>query len=117
LAVCAAAGFFPLPFKGRVALLGIAQRSIRIKYDQKSRKDTRVKPLPESIKTIGNWIQVKRREKNLTRCHLSLKMGIATALVQSWENGIQQPDGQQLEDLAYVLGFNFKHFETLERFQ
>ena len=65
--------------------MGIAQRSIRLNHTQKSRKDTRVKPLPVSIKTIGDWIQVKRREKNLTRFHLALKMGIATSLVCSWE--------------------------------
>ena len=98
---------------GRVALLGIAQRTIRIKCAQKSRKDPRVKPLPESIKTIADLIQVKRMEKNLTRCHLAAKMGIATSLVCSWESSIRQPDNQQLEILSSILGFNAKDFETL----
>jgi ribosome-binding protein aMBF1 (putative translation factor) len=93
--------------------LGIAQRSIRVKYTHKSRKDPRVKPLLESIKAIGDWIQIKRREKNLTRCHLAVKMGIATSLVCSWESSIRQPDSQQLELLSSILGFNAKHFETL----
>jgi len=61
----------------------------------------------------NDWIQVKRREKNLTRCHLALKMGIATALIQSWEDGTSQPNGQQLEILSSVLGLNAKLFETL----
>jgi ribosome-binding protein aMBF1 (putative translation factor) len=107
-----AAANSPSPWR-RVALLGIAQRTIRIKYAQKSRKDPRVKPLPVSIKAIGDWIQVKRREKNLTRCHLALKMGIATVLIQSWEDGTSQPNGQQLEVLSSVLGLNAKLFETL----
>jgi len=71
--------------------LGIAQRTIRIKYAKKSRKDPMVKPLPESIKTIADWIQVKRMEKNLTHCHLAAKMGVATSLICSWESSIRQP--------------------------
>jgi len=86
--------------------LGIAQRQIRINYAQKSRTQQRSKPLPTSIQTIGDWIQVKRQEKNLTSGHLAAKMGIATALVRSWENGTSQPDSQQLKVLARLLGFN-----------
>jgi ribosome-binding protein aMBF1 (putative translation factor) len=84
--------------------LGIAQRQIRIKYAQKSRKQRRSKPLPMSIKTIGDLIQVKRHEKNLTPGHLALKMGIATSLVHSWEDGTAQPDNRQLKTLAGILG-------------
>ena len=62
-----------LPLLRRVALLGIAQRQIRIKYAQNSRKQQRSKPLPASIQTIGDWIQVKRMEKNLSPCHLAAK--------------------------------------------
>jgi len=90
---------------GRVALLGIAQRQIFIRFSQKTRKQPHAKPLPESIKTIGDWIQVKRREKNLTPCHLAAKMGIATALVQSWEDGTSQPNERQLNVLTDILEF------------
>jgi transcriptional regulator with XRE-family HTH domain len=62
--------------------------------------------LPASIKTIGDLIRVKRRERNLTRYHLAIKMGIATALVRSWENGTSQPDNRQLEFLAKFLRFD-----------
>jgi ribosome-binding protein aMBF1 (putative translation factor) len=58
-----------------------------------------------SIKSLGDWIQVKRHEKNLTPGHLAAKMGIAAILVRSWENGTVQPDNGQLEILASVLGF------------
>jgi len=40
-------------------------------------------------------------------------MGIATALVYSWEGNIQRPDCQQSKVLASVLGFEAKNFETL----
>ena len=89
-----------------VALLGIAQRQIRIKFSHKLRKLNHAKPLPESIKTVAEWIQVKRQEQNLTHSHLAVKMGIATALVRSWEDGTIQPDNRQLEVLANLLGFD-----------
>jgi ribosome-binding protein aMBF1 (putative translation factor) len=97
--------FSPSP-RRRVALLAFAQRRIRIKYAQNSRKQQRSKPLPVSIKTVGDWIQVKRTEKNLTPGHLAAKMGIATALVRSWEDGTILPDNRQLEVLANLLEFD-----------
>jgi DNA-binding transcriptional regulator YiaG len=86
--------------------LGIAQRQIRIKFSHKLRKCQRSKPLPTSIQTLGDWIQVKRQEKKLTPSHVAAKMGIATALVCSWENGTTQPDDRQLEILANLLDFD-----------
>jgi ribosome-binding protein aMBF1 (putative translation factor) len=88
-----------------IALLGIAQRQIRIKFSQKTRKQKNYKPLPDSIKTVGDWIQVKRQEKNLTPGHLAAKMGIATALILSWEDGNSKPDSQQMKALASVFGY------------
>jgi ribosome-binding protein aMBF1 (putative translation factor) len=89
---------------GRVALLGIAQRQIRVKYSDNLRNPEPSKPLPASIKTMGDWIHVKRCEKNFTPGHLALKMGITAGLVLAWEEGAGQPNEQQLEVLAKVLG-------------
>jgi len=60
--------------------------------------------LSVNIKTIADWIKVKRMEKNLTPGHLAAKMGIATALVRSWEDASSQPDSKQSQDLANYLG-------------
>jgi hypothetical protein len=40
-------------------------------------------------------------------------MGIATALVLSWENGSSQPDNRQLEMLARTLGFDPAKYEVV----
>jgi transcriptional regulator with XRE-family HTH domain len=53
---------------------------------------------------IGDWIQFKRQEKNLTPGHVAAKMGVATALIRSWENGIAQPNRQQFEALVSSFG-------------
>jgi ribosome-binding protein aMBF1 (putative translation factor) len=84
--------------------LGIAQRQIRLKFNQNPRKWQTSSPA--SIKTVGDLIRVKRRERNLTRYHLAIKMGIPTALVRSWEDGTIQPENRQLELLANLLGFD-----------
>jgi DNA-binding transcriptional regulator YiaG len=95
---------FPLPLTGRVLQLGFAHCSIRIQFSPKTRKQNHVKPLPDSIQTIGDWIQVKRVEKNLTPYQLGAKMGFASALIRSWESGASQPDDCQLKVLAGLLG-------------
>ena len=93
-----------------VALLGIAQRLVSIKYAQKPRKQKWAKALPVSIKTIGDWIKVKRLEKNITSGHVALKMGIATSVVLSWEDGSAQPNDWQLKFLRDFLGFDYPTF-------
>jgi transcriptional regulator with XRE-family HTH domain len=60
--------------------------------------------LSVSIKTIGEWIQVKRFEKNMTPGHLATKMGIARSLICSWEAGASQPDSHQLKGLMHFFG-------------
>ena len=54
--------------------------------------------------TLGGWIQAKRTERNLIPGHLAVKMGIAQAVVRSWEDGSRQPDGLQLAVLERVFG-------------
>ena len=60
----------------RVALLGIAQRSIRVKFKQKKGPFSPHNQLPQSIQSLGDWIKAKRIGKKLTPGHLALKMGI-----------------------------------------
>jgi ribosome-binding protein aMBF1 (putative translation factor) len=91
---------------GESSSVGYCTTAIRIKYARNQEKRKQAKLLPGSIKTIGGLIQVKRMEKNLMPGHVAAKMGIATALVRSWENGASQPDNRQVEVLANLLGFD-----------
>jgi ribosome-binding protein aMBF1 (putative translation factor) len=84
--------------------LGIAHRSIRTPYEHKLRKQKGFKPLPASIKTLGEWIQVGRQENRLSPYHLAEKMGIASALVKSWESGECEPDQRQRQMLCGIFG-------------
>jgi DNA-binding transcriptional regulator YiaG len=98
--------------RGRVALLGIAQRTVRVKYTANRGNQKRAKALELNMRTVGDWLKVKRLEKNLTRGHAAAKMGIATSLVCSWESSTQLPDSNQLKILTAVLGFDAKDFYT-----
>lgn len=89
-----------------VALMGIAQRRVAVKYGQKSRGLKHINALETNVKTLGDWIKAKREAKNLTPSHLAARMGIAAAVVCSWECNTQLPSNQQLVDLSSLLEFN-----------
>jgi DNA-binding transcriptional regulator YiaG len=92
--------------------LGIAQRTIRVKFGVKPKKFSKFNPLPVNIKTIGDMIRVRRQAKNLTPGHLALKMGIISSAVCSWEDGDARPNDWQLELLARILAFDPKDIEA-----
>ena len=92
--------------------MGIAQRQVHVNYPANSGNQKRANALKLNIKTAGDWLKVKRLEKNLTPGQVAAKMGIATSLVCSWESSSWQPDSQQLKSLAQILGFDAEDFET-----
>ena len=91
--------------------MGIAQRQVRVNHPINSGNQERANALKVNLKTAGDWLKVKRLEKNLTPGQVAAKMGIATSLVCAWEGNTQQPDNHQLKVLASVLNFNTKEFE------
>ena len=87
--------------------MGIAQRQIRVFHTPALPSRNHRKALPTSIQTFGDLIQIKRYEKSLTLWQLAQKMGITTASVRAWEDGIGQPNGQQIAILTKHLGYAF----------
>jgi DNA-binding transcriptional regulator YiaG len=83
-----------------------------VKYPANRGNQKRANVLKLNVKTAGDWLKVKRMERNLTPGHMSAKMGIATSLLCSWESSTRQPTSQQLQVLASVLGFDTKDFEA-----
>jgi DNA-binding transcriptional regulator YiaG len=93
--------------------LGITGRHVQVKYPANRGFQKQSKVLAFNVKTAGDWLKVKRLEKNLTPGHVALKMGIAASLVCSWESGSRQPDTDQMKILAAILGFNPRDVEPL----
>lgn len=83
--------------------MGIAQRTICVKFKGNQANQKRADALRESIKTGGDWLKVKRLERNLTPGCVADKMGIAAAIVLAWENNERMPDHQQQGKLAEIL--------------
>ena len=53
---------------------------------------------------IGNFIQQKRKEKNLTQKQLADKLGVTDRAISKWERGQGCPDVSILEILSKELG-------------
>ena len=87
-----------------MALLGTAQRQIHIKFNRKPSQRDNHNSLPYNINTIGDWIKIKLIEENLTAVHVAAKMGIAHAVVRSWEEGANGPGKEQIQALIGVFG-------------
>jgi len=64
----------------------------------------RKKSFPETIKTLGDEIYVKRFEKGLTREQLAARAGILASTLAGWENGTGTPSDFERTRLASVLG-------------
>lgn len=78
--------------------------------DQIIRRQKHANTLVANAKTLDDWIKAKREAKNLTPSHLAAKMGIAAAVIYSWEDNTHQPDSQQLADLSFALRCNLDKF-------
>jgi transcriptional regulator with XRE-family HTH domain len=56
------------------------------------------------VKTVGERISDWRRARNLTQGQLSAKLGVSQPTVSKWEQGRDVPGGENLQNLATVLG-------------
>ena len=53
---------------------------------------------------IGQFIALKRREKNLTQENLAERLGVSGKTVSKWERGKCMPDYESIEPLCEELG-------------
>lgn len=53
---------------------------------------------------IGNFIEKKRKELNLTQAQLAEKLGVSNKTVSKWENGKCMPDYGVIQPLCAELG-------------
>ena len=55
---------------------------------------------------IGNFIEKKRKELNLTQAQLAEKLGVSNKTVSKWENGKCMPDYGIIQPLCAELGIS-----------
>ncbi len=65
------------------------------------------KPRETMTKTLGKFLQNKRKQAELTQKQVSLHMGYTTAqFVSNWERGLIQPPMETLAELCDLYNIN-----------
>lgn len=62
------------------------------------------------MKTLGNLLLSKRKEKRLTQKNIGQEIGISTPVVYLWEKDKREPRASQLAVLMEVLSIGKKEF-------
>jgi ribosome-binding protein aMBF1 (putative translation factor) len=86
--------------------LGFAQRKIHASRSHIPTNRKPKKPVPTTIKTLGDYIQTKRFEKGLHQSQLAEALGVPQALIALWEKDRQAPTAEQWTRLAPMLNLD-----------
>lgn len=64
----------------------------------------RLKPFPTTVKTVGDFIRVKRLEYRIRQRDLAEKLSISVRELSAWELDLKQPTETQRMALVRLLG-------------
>jgi DNA-binding transcriptional regulator YiaG len=84
-------------------LLGIAQRSVTVKYDDSKERYSRRKLIPVNPKTLGDQLHLKRIKADLSQAEVAQKAGVSVRTVRKWEHGIVCPTEHHWQKLTDIL--------------
>jgi DNA-binding transcriptional regulator YiaG len=84
-------------------LLGIAQRSVSVKFDNSKERYSRRKLIPVNPKTLGDQLHLKRIEADLSQQEVAQKAGVSVRTVRKWEHGIICPTEHHWQTLKSIL--------------
>jgi DNA-binding transcriptional regulator YiaG len=84
-------------------LLGIAQRSVSVKFDDSKERYSRRKLIPVNPKTLGDHLLLKRIEADLSQPEVAQKAGVSVRTVRKWEYGIACPTEDHWRALTHIL--------------
>jgi len=85
------------------ALLGISQRTITIQYQALTPRKPSRKLIPVEVKTLGDWLQIKRIEANLSQAEVAQRMGVGDKHVRAWEHDQLVPTETEWIALSKIL--------------
>jgi DNA-binding transcriptional regulator YiaG len=84
-------------------LLGIAQRSSQVDFDDSKEIFSPRKLIPVNPKTLGDQLLLKRIEANLSQPEVAQKAGVSVRTVRKWEHGHACPTEDHWQALAHIL--------------
>jgi DNA-binding transcriptional regulator YiaG len=71
--------------------LGIAHRTTHIKFDHFKQRFSARKLIPINVKTLGDYLLLKRIEADLSQPELAVKSGVTVRKVKAWEHDQSLP--------------------------
>jgi len=92
--------------------LGIAQRTIRVKYDFSREGFSPRKLFPINPKTIGDHLILKRVEADISQAEVAAKLKVSDKTLRAWEYDQAIPSQMEWQALKDLLPLNVGLFEV-----
>ena len=83
--------------------MGIAHRTVQVKFDHFKQRFSARKLIPINVKTLGDYLHLKRIEADLSQPELAVKSGASVLKVKAWEHDQNLPTEGEWELLAKIL--------------
>ena len=87
-------------------LLGIAHRTVQVKFDHFKQRFSPRKLIPVNPRTVGDHLLLKRIEANLSQPEVAVKSGVTVRKVQAWEHDQIMPTDAEWKALEMVLALD-----------
>jgi len=90
-----------LQFQGQ--LLGIAHRTVQVNFDHFKQRFSPRKLIPVNVKSLGDYLLLKRIQADLSQPELAVKSGLTVRKVKAWEHDQIVPSETEWRTLANIL--------------
>ena len=84
-------------------LLGIAHRTVQVNFDHFKQRFSPRKLIPVDVKSLGDYLLLKRIQADLSQPELAVKSGVTVRKVKAWEHDQIIPTEAEWKSLAAIL--------------
>src|ERR1039457_6437685 len=81
----------------------IAHRTVHVKFDHFKQRFSARKLIPVNVKSLGDYLLLKRIEADLSQPELAVKSGASVRKVKAWEHDHITPTETEWQVLAGIL--------------
>ena len=93
-------------------LLGIAHRTVQVKFDHFKQRFSPRKLIPVNVKSLGDYLLLKRVQADLSQPELAVKSGVSVRKVKAWEYDHIVPTEVEWRVLADILHLDWTEPKT-----
>src|ERR1700722_11777159 len=84
-------------------LLGIAHRTVQVNFDHFKQRFSTRKLIPVNVKSLGDYLLLKRIQADLSQPELAVKSGVTVRKVKAWEHDQMVPNEAEWHSLVTIL--------------